>query len=415
MQLSSSRHPRTVSLRSALVDSLALNDMASDAPPTPVPVTTVTTEETATTFNELWQLFTQDVETDTEMWILEEIIATLTEKGIRSPWQLKKAPDALLLAMFPLDTKPMHYITATHVRDEQRKWDESQANGTPGFSEMAAAIHGLTVENKAARQSRKRSRSEPDTDDERAKYHNHDTLRKYSLDSIPVDHLPDSDVMAKMAKRGAKWYREFGNYFVPGPVTDYPPTWLEDPAKDMTALKTHAHWVASWWGRAFAQLSAQGHAEKQTVSLTDLLREFLNANQVAVESSNKVGWEYDRMVWSKTTDRVKRQVPMEVKEEFLQMPSADLRSKIWKKLNPQQSSDAQTRGANYKKSERATSSTDKGWGSKSTPTSQSPSSKSNKGGKGGGKHGKASKGKGGGKAGKHTKVKAEYTPSKTEQ
>ena len=82
-------------------------------------------------------------------------------------------------------------------------------------------------------------------------------------------------------------------------------------------MPTHAHWVASWWSRAFTQISAQGTCNEETVTVSDLLVQFLNANRVAVQNTTRVGWEYDRFLWDDLSDRLRRREPdMDVRKMF---------------------------------------------------------------------------------------------------
>ena len=65
------------------------------------------------------------------------------------------------------------------------------------------------------------------------------------------------------------------------------------------------------------QVAAQGSAKKETVSFENLLWEFLNMNQVAVEHGTKVFWEYDKQVWDKVSEKINRKAPdLDVREEF---------------------------------------------------------------------------------------------------
>ena len=292
-----------------------------------------TSDATPVTVNELWKLFTEQVRTNEEEWVLDEVVTILKSNGITAPWQLKKAPDALLLHNFPLQSHARHYLVAVHVRDEIKAKDTAEPQPAQESTALAAAISGLMQEQRALRQSRKRSRSDPDTDDERSTFGCNACLWEYNLHEIPTEHLPTKEKMEKMARRGAKSYREHGKYLVTGPVTDYQPAWMEEPVKDMGALKTHARWVALWWARTFAQVAAQGHSKRETVSLTDLITQFLRANQAAIENSNKVGWEADKDLWSNISDKVKRNVDVDVREEMLKAPSENKKERLWKKLN----------------------------------------------------------------------------------
>ena len=84
--------------------------------------------------------------------------------GITAPRQLKKAPDALLLHNFPLESHARHYLVATHVRDMMKTWGSAQPQPDQGNTALAAAISGLMQEQRALRQSKKRYRSDPDAE-----------------------------------------------------------------------------------------------------------------------------------------------------------------------------------------------------------------------------------------------------------
>ena len=75
--------------------------------------------------------------------------------------------------------------------------------------------------------------------------------------------------------------------------------------------------MAAWWGRAITQLSCQGEAKLEPVSLRELLQQFLNMNQMAVESSNRVAWAYDQLLWDNLVDHIRRHEPgLNVAKEF---------------------------------------------------------------------------------------------------
>ena len=96
------------------------------------------------------------------------------------------------------------------------------------------------------------------------------------------------------------------------------PTWIKDQFKQVKDCKTHGRWVAAWWSRALAQLAAQGHNKQQTLSIADLLTEFLNMNQLAVEMNTQVAWEYDRELWAAIGDRIRGHDTVDVKKAFVE-------------------------------------------------------------------------------------------------
>ena len=101
----------------------------------------------------MWQLVTEWVNVDEEQDVLQEMLDGLAATGITKPFQLEKAPDALLERISPPGTHARHYLTAVHVRDEQRKWESQNSAAT---DPLAEAVRGWILEAHAARRSRKR-------------------------------------------------------------------------------------------------------------------------------------------------------------------------------------------------------------------------------------------------------------------
>ena len=135
--------------------------------------------------------------------------------------------------------------------------------------------------------------------------------------------------MKKAARRATTSFSRHGQFLCPGNVADYKPNWFNDHkgSKDVTEvgdLKTHAHWCAAWWARGLSQLAAQGHAEKQTLSMADLVTQFLNINKIAIERSTKVAWTYDKDQWHSLSDRVKRYESVNVQAKLLEVDNNKL-------------------------------------------------------------------------------------------
>ena len=138
--------------------------------------------------------------------------------------------------------------------------------------------------------------------------------------------------MESVAKKAAKSFKTRGNYVASGKVLDYAPQWATMP-KDLNSVEGHAKWVAAYWGRALTQLSAQGASRGESVSLRDILVQFLNVNKIASESSNRVAWNYDNEIWQTLSERIKRhESNIPVQEEFCKV-SADMQLRIRTKLD----------------------------------------------------------------------------------
>ena len=210
--------------------------------------------------------------------------------------------------------------------------------------------------------------------------------------------------MEVVAKRGMAEYPQYRQHVVPGTVAEYMPKWYNEAPKQVKDLKTHAHWVAAYWSRALAQLAAQGHAGRGTVSMSDLLTQCLTANQVAVENSCRLGWEYDGEMWADLADRVRRREEVNVSEEFRREIQEHFLQRIKRQVLPEQPSQAGS----------SSSSGGKGTKSAKAPVPQYQQYGPTQGKKGSGK--KAGKSKGTGKAqskNKWSKVKEEGKGSKS--
>ena len=98
--------------------------------------------------------------------------------------------------------------------------------------------------------------------------------------------------------------------------------------------------MAEWWRRALCQLSALSVAKQETVNIGDLLVQFLNANRVAIQNSTRVGWEFDKALWTDISDRIRRRDPeLEAKKEF-RATDQDLVKQIVKRVADQVQSKA---------------------------------------------------------------------------
>ena len=117
--------------------------------------------------------------------------------------------------------------------------------------------------------------------------------------------------METWAKKASTSFKIRKPFFIHEPVTAFQPIWVEgkDFVKDFSQIPTHAHWVAAWWARAFTQVSAQGTCGQESVTISDVLVEFLNANKVAIQTTTRAGWEYDRHHWIDLSDRLRRNEP----------------------------------------------------------------------------------------------------------
>ena len=74
-----------------------------------------------------------------------------------------------------------------------------------------------------------------------------------------------------------------------------------------------------------AQLATQGHVGKQTLSVEQLLAQFLNANKLCIEKSQKVGWHAENEKWLTAVESTRRvDTSFNVAEHFQKFTDADI-------------------------------------------------------------------------------------------
>ena len=111
-----------------------------------------------------------------------------------------------------------------------------------------------------------------------------------------------------MAKKAMAKAQDHEPFVAGEDVLKFSPQWLSKTAPKYLdkAGMSHAVWVASWWSRSLTQIASQGHSEVSTMAFQDLLNEFLNINQIAVEKSESLAWNYDKHVWNEIQQKVER-------------------------------------------------------------------------------------------------------------
>ena len=257
--------------------------------------------------------------------VVVEAIRTLANAGINSPQRLHAAPDDLLRVLFPFQSHATHYMSVTHVKNFLAE-SLKQPSGNEALAEAMLKMAKEQEKTRKALKENKRKRATTDSESEdegKKQYQCSQTLVQYTMEGLNHIHMTPATKMQEAAKRACQGFKSRGNYLVPGPITDYCPQWMHSRTavqaipKDVSTIPTHAHWVAAWWGRALTQLSCQGEAKLESVSLRELLQQFLNMNQMAVEVNNKVAWTYDQQLWDNLVDRIRRHEPgLDVAKEF---------------------------------------------------------------------------------------------------
>ena len=255
--------------------------------------------------DELWAIMVNDVKLRAPDEVILEICTALQQKGLGYPELLEHAPSALLTQIFPLDTHAQHHVGVLHVQAELRRRTEAKNNV------QARAMHRLANAQEKTRKDKKGSKrdftdSEGEDESTRKKSNATQSMKVYKMESIPHEHMPDFDSQNAYAKRAMVGFKERGDYVVPGSVTSFCPQWMKQHPKQLDDVTTHAQWVAAYWGKALTQIACQGHAGQQTLSLPEMLTEFLNTNKAIAENSTRVGWWADDAKWAEATERLRR-------------------------------------------------------------------------------------------------------------
>ena len=231
----------------------------------------------------LWNLIHGEIQLEEDPQIIHDICVALQQRQIVNPWQVTYLSREYLEKVFPMETQPRHLCGILRVRDVMKAKNTAESSGN---AQLAKAVMKMT------KSMRDDDNYDTSSDEEcKKKFFNYSqSLAQYHLQEMPQGHTMPMQKVEPLAKRAAAGQKKRGKYIVPGSTMDYTPKWMKEPLPtNLTDCKTHAHWVAGYWSRGLAQLAAQGHTGKETLSMQQLLAHFLNVNQACLENSNKVG------------------------------------------------------------------------------------------------------------------------------
>ena len=262
---------------------------------------------------ELYFYLTKDLAMTEEDEIIQETCRILGTYHIKAPWQIGAAPEPLIQQAFPWESHSRHLMMITHARQEQKK----TGHHDDATAQALRMMEGYLREQREDRNDRKRAREELVEEDPQQAFRCWDCLHRYHLSGVPACHMPNNNLMRTMAKRAEKDFQQSGHFMAPGPITDYMPMWVPEKFGGIDAIRTHAHWVAAYWGRALTQLAAQASANAQSVKVEDLLTEFLNMNRLCIEHKGRLGWVMDQRIWNGISDKIQRHDPnLDLHQEF---------------------------------------------------------------------------------------------------
>lgn len=253
----------------------------------------------------LWTLIYEELQIQEDPNVIHDVCILLQGQFILQPWQLKQAPRPVLDMLFPVATHSRHLILALQVQETLRQRSDADQSAQSG---MAKAVHKLAREQEKARRANQNQDTSSDEEAQpTAKYDHYECMRQYYMEKMSQSHTLKVDKHEKFAKRAAIGMQKRGLYLVPGSITEFTPTWMKSPLPPKVEdLPTHAHWVAAFWCKALAQLATQGHTKKQTLSIEQLLTQFLNINKICIESTQKVGWHTENEMWMQAVESTRR-------------------------------------------------------------------------------------------------------------
>ena len=289
-------------------------------------------EGTPLNIDALWDIFVNQVQVNAPEAVVTETCQRLAEVGIEHEYQIIHCPPDYLKEVLPPATHIRHYLAAMHVQKtllDYQKPVDPQTKSAAAFNRVADEM----------RKSRRKGHEDSDSEVEVKEFDGMAALKEYGL-TVPNTYLPTAEKMQTAAKRAATNYKRGKPFLAEGDFSEYVPRWMRDvPKKEL--MQTHAHWCSAFWTRALAQLAAQGHSDKETVSVSDLLVLFLKLNRMAVENSGRVSWEYDSSHWGDLVDRIKHCDPeLNLSKEFLEVTKSE-KDRIVEKLARARASSSQ--------------------------------------------------------------------------
>ena len=253
---------------------------------------------------DLWTLFKHELAVDETDEVINRAVVLLAGSGVTKQWQMEELNVQELDAIIPRSEHLREYLVTKRVLS---KLQQPAASSSTDLTQLTNALEKLSKRAEGGGSRKRKSPLDPDSDTEQAQnlFQVSQALGRYGLPDIPYQHMPPTSVVAKAAKKAQADAAAWKQFVAPGKMSEYRPVSMESwPAEGQNM--THAQWVAGWWSRALTQLAAQHACEWETFSFQTLLTEFLNMNQVAMDSNVRTAWSYDQEKWTTIHDRVQR-------------------------------------------------------------------------------------------------------------
>ncbi|CAK0834660.1 unnamed protein product, partial [Prorocentrum cordatum] len=259
---------------------------------------------------------------------LLRVAGLLEDAGLHEAWQFKFATRPILetACRDPL-TLELDYRAFLLVSAVAEKVQQAAAGGGNGSSaaaagpdfqaESVAALRAIARRARvgAARQRGDRSVSSDSDDKASTSVNVCKGLKRYGLNGLPVEHLPQSALLQPLLRRSRRKAGHGRLPWVAGELQkDFEPlkrasdATLRPPQKGQ-AFQSFAHFTSCWWARALSQLALQADLNSEAVTFERLLRRFLDLCHMAQELGVTVAYEYDRQEWLRLGTQIENKGP----------------------------------------------------------------------------------------------------------
>ncbi|CAK0880396.1 unnamed protein product, partial [Prorocentrum cordatum] len=222
---------------------------------------------------------------DAERTLVQNAVRFLAEKGFTAGWQVASAPKDFSLEILKPDTAPGELTLAICAQQAERN-HEQRGRDTALEQTFQQIVRSQQANARAQRRMRRDRRDVSSSSGEAAEpvdgeFDAVSCLSRYGIPGVEHGHQRDHESLRatiRAVRRAARGRPEQRRWFLcREPLEKWAPQWMT--IKPTGKTMTHAQWVACFWSRGLAQLTAQSASEQETVSMQALLRLFLNMNQ----------------------------------------------------------------------------------------------------------------------------------------
>ena len=166
-------------------------------------------------------------------------------------------------------------------------------------------------------------------------------LAAYGIGEINLAHLPEGELLAKtVAKARDHVEGPRASFIASGSTAErWCPKWVSrDQRPKMDKELGHpfqrgfAQFSTCWWARALTQLAVQGKVQRESITPSMLINQFLVLSRMAQESSIAHAFAYDEMLWDAIRDRLDKGDKKLNLEEMLSETDAKIEAEADKRV-----------------------------------------------------------------------------------